>query len=269
MENKISLIVPVYNEEERIKKFLQALCWCDDIIIINKSSTDKTINYCIGNNVKVYTIPYTDQDGKIIQNYISYTKHDWVGIFVVSDFIDFSLASEINNLINNNISANTIYTAYKNYSLGLCEKYSPWYTEHRRFIFRKNTAKFSNIVHKELECDEKNKYYISPKYGFIYHLTHQSVDSQFERHLRYTKREADELFKEKIPLKKLKKHILIMMSRTIVKALFKKNNNSFALNSAYLMYFMERYLYVWEKYQNIDSCYENIKDKIISEINFK
>lgn len=271
MENKISLIVPVYNEEKRISRFLDGISWCDDVIIINKSSTDKTLAYCKRKNVVVYDVPYTDSDGMLFEKFIKYAKHDWVGIFVVSDFIDYSLVIKANELIlNKEVTANTIYTHYKNYILGISEKYSPWYNKKRRFIFKKNTVKFSDIVHCELQCDEKNAYYIPEEYGNIYHLTHQSVESQFERHIRYTKREAENLYNNKVSLNKLKYGILKKIVKYMLKNIFiEKSINAFALSIAYLMYYMDIFLFTWEKTQNIEETYEKIKTEVINELEKK
>jgi len=40
----ISAFIPVYNEEKRITYALTSLQWCDEIILLDKSSTDSTVD---------------------------------------------------------------------------------------------------------------------------------------------------------------------------------------------------------------------------------
>lgn len=42
-KNNISVVVVVYNEEGRIENFLKSFLWADEIIVVDKSSTDRTI----------------------------------------------------------------------------------------------------------------------------------------------------------------------------------------------------------------------------------
>ena len=42
MKRKISAIVSVFNEEKNLKDCLETLKWCDEIVVVNNSSTDKT-----------------------------------------------------------------------------------------------------------------------------------------------------------------------------------------------------------------------------------
>ncbi len=41
--SNISVIALVYNEEKRIRNLLDTLAWSDDVILIDKSSTDRTV----------------------------------------------------------------------------------------------------------------------------------------------------------------------------------------------------------------------------------
>lgn len=268
MINNISIIIIVYNEEKRIIPLLKSLAWCEDIIVINKGSTDRTAEFCTGDNITLLNFPYTDKDGDLLQKAKEITKNDWIACVVASDMIDYSLIKKVNELVQSkDFKYNTIVVPFKNYILGMNLKPNPWYVKDgKRYFFRKSSLNFSNKVHEEVQFDMNSVYYLK-KGGYVYHLTHQSVISQNERHMRYTKREADYLFDNKVPLFKVRLQLIKMFFSLLIKNQFIfRNNDVFALNIAFLTYYVHRYLFTWEKYQNIEAVYKKIREKVISDL---
>lgn len=61
---KISFIVPSYNEAARIGAVLEhATRWADEVVVMDKGSTDGTIEICkkFGDKVRVRTIPFSER----------------------------------------------------------------------------------------------------------------------------------------------------------------------------------------------------------------
>jgi glycosyltransferase involved in cell wall biosynthesis len=42
----VSIIIVCYNEEENIGRFLKSLQWCDEIVVIDSFSSDRTVEIC-------------------------------------------------------------------------------------------------------------------------------------------------------------------------------------------------------------------------------
>ena len=40
---KITAIIPTFNEEIHIKEAIESVSWCDEIIVVDSFSTDKTV----------------------------------------------------------------------------------------------------------------------------------------------------------------------------------------------------------------------------------
>ncbi len=40
---KITAIIPTFNEEVHIKAAIESVLWCDEIIVVDSFSTDKTV----------------------------------------------------------------------------------------------------------------------------------------------------------------------------------------------------------------------------------
>ncbi len=267
MNNKISVILGVYNEEERIVPLLKGLSWCDDIIVIDKGSNDRTAELCKGDNVTLMSVPYTDKDGDLSVEAKKIAKHDWIACVVASDFIDYSLVKIVNELISSEeFNYNTIVVPFKNYILGRNIKHNPWYVKNgKRYFFRKTSLNFSNEVHKEVQYDTESVYSIKTG-GYVYHFTHQSVISQNERHMRYTQREAEYLYNNKVSVTKVRWELIKKFFSLLIKNQFVfRDNDTFALNVAFLSYYVDRYLFLWEKNQDIEKRYDDMKKRIIAE----
>ena len=54
MHEKISACVIAFNEERKIKRCLQSLTWCDEIIVLDSFSTDRTVEICKEFTARVY-----------------------------------------------------------------------------------------------------------------------------------------------------------------------------------------------------------------------
>ncbi len=97
----ISAVVLTKNEEQIIDRCLTSLQWCDEIIVIDDDSTDRTLKIAEKNNARIYQHPL-ENDFSLQRNYaLSKAKHDWV-LFVDGDeIVSSSLQFEILGLLNN------------------------------------------------------------------------------------------------------------------------------------------------------------------------
>ena len=44
--HKLSAVIITYNEEDRILPTLESVKWCDEIVVVDSGSTDKTVDFC-------------------------------------------------------------------------------------------------------------------------------------------------------------------------------------------------------------------------------
>ena len=257
---KIIAFVPTYNEEKRIKYCLQCLKWCDDIFVLDKSSTDKTVEIAesMGATVKVIPHEYGYDPHEI--DYMLTLDCDWVVLFTCSDLIDKSLAIKVKEAIHTT-DADIIYVPFKLYSLGINNKKSPWYTESRRLAFRKSVIRIDTTsVHSALFFSSSNVLNILDG-GYMYHLSHETVDSMMDRHIRYWRGEAEgfpsESFKE--PFKAIIRSIYVLFR----KGAFWNGWDIFALACAYIAYFLMSFVYIWEKKRsNAHTIYNNLREGV-------
>jgi len=263
----ISAFIPVYNEEKRIASSLKTLQWCDEIILLDKNSTDKTKDIAIRYNAKVFI---KEEDPNIYNpNEFEYMlkncTSEWIILFSASDVISYKLAMEIKRLISDtNFSFDIINVPFRRYILGIGDKRSPWYSDYSPCVFRKDIVLVNGKgVHDALKFQSDRIFTIDYlKECYMYHLTHETTDIMMDRHIRYWRGEAKNSEDESI------KYSFYFILRAIKNVFFKKKTfllgwKGVMLGCAYISYFMMSFVYKWEnKYSVAPKTYEDIKKQI-------
>lgn len=92
---RISAVVLAKNEQARIGTCLQSLSWCDERIVIDDNSTDKTISIAKKYGATVYTRSL-DSDFAAQRNFaLTKAKNEWVLFIDADEQVPSALAKEI------------------------------------------------------------------------------------------------------------------------------------------------------------------------------
>lgn len=241
---KICAFVPAYNEEKRIKYCLQCLKWCDDVFVLDKSSTDRTVEIAKSMGATVKVIPHEYGYDPHELDYMMNLDCEWIVIFTCSDLIDKELALKVKALLSET-EADVVYVPFKQYVLGINHKKSPWYGKRRRLAIRKSVLRINdNSVHDAMVVDSSNEIEIEGE-GYMYHLTHETVDGMMDRHIRYWRGEASGFTGDSLswPCRLIYLHF----KKNLFKGTFWSGWDLFALGCAHLAYYLMSFVYKWEK----------------------
>ena len=168
---KLTVIIPTYNEELHIKEAIASALFADEIIIIDSYSTDKTLTIAEKFSVKIIQREYKYSASQ--KNWaIPQAKHDWVFILDADERITFELKQEIIDILKNppqKISGYWIYR--KNHFIGRPVKYSGWQNDKVIRLFKKENCRYEDKrVHSEIQT--------TGKIGFLKHkIDHYSFSS--------------------------------------------------------------------------------------------
>ena len=269
MKKNITVSAIVYNEEKRIENLLRSFQWSDDIIVVDKSSTDRTREIATKFNAKVIKVPYSDT-GDEIKFAVEAAKNEWLMTLTASDMIHPALVDELLDLINrDDFDYDIIAMPFAAYTLGICDKHSPWFLPRKKWLFKKTVFSPCSQVHNETKNLTSNKIYkMKPdKIKALYHFTHQDVDSFFERHIRYTKAEVEKYKTPKAALSKITFEIFAACGwMMFYKRVWMLGWKGLALFWAFLSYFMMKYLYVWEHfYGKGEEKYKAVQAELLNE----
>ena len=91
---KVTAVIITYNEELIIEKTLSCLWWCDEIIIIDSGSTDKTVQICEKYGCTVYNRSFNGF-GEQKKYGVSRAKNDWILCIDADEILTEPLIEEI------------------------------------------------------------------------------------------------------------------------------------------------------------------------------
>jgi glycosyltransferase involved in cell wall biosynthesis len=266
----VSAFLPVFNEEKRIEASLRTLQWCDEIVVLDKNSSDRTREIATEFNAKVVVMEedtncYSSHE---IDYLLQHCTSEWVMVATASDVIDCALADELTRLTSEeDFPYDIIAAPMRRYILGIHSERSPWYSPYGALVYRKRVVKINpTAVHGALKLDSTRVHTIDYLEGAnFYHLAHETVDMMMSRHMRYWRGEASvagnkTLMRSLYPILVAFKHVLLARKTPLL------GWDGWALSSGYVSYFMLSFLYKWERrFSRAPTTYREIRERILAD----
>lgn len=97
---KISAVILTKNEEKDIKDCISGLKWCDEIIVIDDNSTDKTVSVAKKEGARVFKRPLNGDFSSQRNFGLEKASHDWIFFVDADERVDEKLAEEIKTRLN-------------------------------------------------------------------------------------------------------------------------------------------------------------------------
>lgn len=188
MENKFSIIILTYNEQDSLQSCLDSVNWCDDIVIIDSYSTDKTLEIAQKFNVRVFKNNFIDFAQQ--RNFANDTldlKHDWVFHLDADERFTEELRKECNKVIDKYEYGAFIVPA-KEILWGKWLKYSAGIVYQMRF-HKLGDARFEQYGHGQRECD-LNKGLGKLNQCYEHYFMSKGVNNWLVKHINYAKNES-------------------------------------------------------------------------------
>jgi hypothetical protein len=185
---RISAFVVSYNRAPLIGTCLRALSFADEVIVVDKSSTDDTPAIAARHADRVITVPWSPTVEETRAFAASQCTHDW--ILYLDD--DECLSPEAVRFIEAEVAAPRadIYgLPQRHYILGVHNENAYYWPEYQTRLFRRDAVAFSATVHAGIVLRSNRVLNIAPETGVaIHHLSHLNVAQWIEKANRYTAR---------------------------------------------------------------------------------
>ena len=195
----VSVVVFTLNEERNLGACLDCLAWCDDTIVVDSYSTDRTRQICEERGVHFVQHAFDGfgaQRNWALQNLE--LRHDWVLILDADERVPTELSSELASLAVTSPPHMGAYRIRRRFYLwGRWLRYSSLYPSWVvRFVHR-HRVEYVNRGHSETQT-------VSGETGeicsFLIDENHKGLDEWFSRQIRYARKEAEyELESEELP----------------------------------------------------------------------
>lgn len=190
---KFTAIIVTYNEESHLDECLSALNFCQEKIVIDLGSSDKSVEIAKKNNCKVIFHERVEIVEQIREWAIQQANNQWI-VFMDPDeiFPKESLLEIINMIEKDKVGGVTFERT--NFFLGRPIKHGRWFGKsgYPRVI-NKNSVILSGSVHDGLKRKREYKYKKSK--SVIKHYWIDNLEQFYEKHNRYLKFEGESRYK--------------------------------------------------------------------------
>jgi glycosyltransferase involved in cell wall biosynthesis len=188
----ISAIVVCFNEEDRIEDCLKSLAWCDEIVVVDSFSTDKTPEIC-----QRYTQKFVQRQWAGYRDQKAYAHslatRDWVLLVDSDERVTDELRREIAERLAQDKDD------YAGYSIPRLVHYldrwwrrGGWYPDYDVRLFRRDRATWGGVdPHEKIIVDGRVRRLHHP----LHHFSYRSIDDHINRINRFTTISSAELKK--------------------------------------------------------------------------
>lgn len=194
---KLSAFVVCKNEEKHIGLCLQSLSFCDEIVVVDSFSTDRTIEICKEFNVRVIQ---REWPGYRAQKEFACAEmtHPWVICLDADEYVSDGLRSEIESILEgrSDLSLDKYSGFYLNrvmFHFGKWWRKGGWYPEYRLRFFKKEEAVWvGREPHENVEVS-------GPKIrlkGELYHFSYENFSDQLQKLISHAFARAQVDFKD-------------------------------------------------------------------------
>lgn len=187
-----SAIVVCFNEEDRIEDCLKSLAWCDEIVVVDSYSTDKTPEIC-----RRYTEKFVQRQWAGYRDQKAYAHSlatmEWVLLVDSDERVSDELRREITEVLAGDKGEFAGYAIPRLvHYLGRWWRRGGWYPDYDVRLFQRKQARWGGAEpHEKIIVDGKVRRLQHP----LHHFTYRSIDDHINRINRFTTVSSAELKK--------------------------------------------------------------------------
>jgi len=186
---KISATIITYNEQRNIPRAIESLRCCDEILVVDSGSTDRTVEVAERYGARVIEANWRGYAGQ--KNYASDSAtYDWILSIDADEALSEDLEGEIWQLKKNGPDFDAYTMPRLAQYLGKWILYSGWYPDRKVRLFNRTRARWiGEYVHESVVVDGS----VGKLRGNLLHYTCGSLSEHLKTMDRYTTLAAEEL----------------------------------------------------------------------------
>lgn len=190
----ISGVIVAFNEESNIRYSLGSLLpWCDEVVVVDQESHDRTAEIARELGARVVSHPNTGFVEAAREFSINQTTGEWLLVLDADEVIPASLARRLREVADGRDRIDVVRIPRVNIVLGRWARVGRrnWPNRHLRF-FRRGSLIVSDRIHVGLSVSEGARRLDLPadRRLAIWHFSYESVDDMMEKFNRYTSVQA-------------------------------------------------------------------------------
>ena len=193
MRDPVTACVTAGNEERNIGRCLASLAWCEEIVVVDSFSTDRTVEISRRYTDRVFQhewLGYIGQKNLVIK----LASHPWVLILDADEEVSPALRDEIGDALNHDGDTFAGYEFPRQvYYLGRWIRHGEWYPDIKLRLFRRAMGHAEGREpHDHIVVQGRTRRLRNP----IHHYTYDDIRDHLDTVNRFSSITASEMFKE-------------------------------------------------------------------------
>ncbi len=186
----ISAIVVSFNEEENIRGCLESLSWCDEIVVVDSFSADRTVEICRQYTDRVVQRAWAGyRDQKAFAH--SLATREWVFLVDADERVPSELRGEILEALSRYSRVAAFSVPRLVYYLDRWWWRGGWYPDYDVRIFRRDRATWGGSdPHERIVIDGRVRRLENP----LHHFSYRDISDHLRRINHFTSISSKELF---------------------------------------------------------------------------
>lgn len=246
----LSVVISAYNEEEKIEECLKSASFADEIIFVDNSSTDKTVEIAKEYTQKIFTRPNNLMLNANKNFGFSKATGEWIFSLDADERVTPELQKEIKSTIEqlNNGTINGYWIPRKNIIFGKWIRHTGWYPDHQLRLFRRGKGKFAaRHVHEMIQVEGQIGYLKE----HMMHYNYETIFQFLHKHVViYAPNEAEELLRNGYAIKwqdAIRFPVKEFIGRFLTQEGYKDGFFGLMLSLGMAFYHFIIFAYIWEK----------------------
>jgi glycosyltransferase involved in cell wall biosynthesis len=193
---KITATIITLNEERHIARALESLRCCEEILVLDSGSADRTVELAEKLGARVLESPWRGYAGQ--KNWAAErATYDWILSLDADEALSESLEGEIWNLKKNGPKFDAYTMPRMAQYLGRWILHSGWYPDRKIRLYNRQQGKWiGDFVHESVQVRGR----VGHLESNLLHFTCDSLSEHLRTMDRYTTLAAEELVSRKTPL---------------------------------------------------------------------
>jgi len=189
MPPRLSVALITFNEERNLAACLASVSWADEIVVVDRGSSDRTRAIAADGGAVVIETPDWPGFGKQKNRAIDACNGEWILALDADERVDAALRAEIGQVL-----ADPRFDVYemprRSTYCGRFMRHGGWWPDRVMRLFRRGAARYSEArVHERLLTDRP----VGRLHAPLMHYSFRSMEQVLEKMNRYSSEGADML----------------------------------------------------------------------------
>jgi glycosyltransferase involved in cell wall biosynthesis len=179
---RVSAVIIAFNEEADIARALRSIQWCDEVLVVDSGSSDRTVEICAEYGCRIMRhefCGYGQQKAFAVRQAVN----DWVFVVDADEEVPAALRDEILTRLADPQDCRGFYVPITTVLWDHVVRSSPRYTKAKLRLFDRRHGNFQNqLVHESVLLEGRTERLHQRMYNYSY----ADITDYFEKFNRYT-----------------------------------------------------------------------------------